>query len=78
MPQVPVSQVNPECLTGREREIVKHIALGKTNPEIAAVLALSVKTVDWHRTNLMKKLDIHTVAGLVRYALLHGLIEEDE
>lgn len=61
-----------EHLTDREQEILKLIASGKTNPQIAIVLSLSVKTVDWHRTNLMSKLDIHGVADLVRFAIQNG------
>lgn len=65
----------PASLTPREREILRHIAEGKTNVQIAAELSLSVKTVEWHRTNLMSKLDVHNAAELVRYALEHGLLE---
>jgi DNA-binding NarL/FixJ family response regulator len=64
-------------LTAREREILRHIVSGKTNSQIAATLSLSAKTVDWHRTNLMAKLGIHSVAGLVRYAIQHRLVDED-
>jgi DNA-binding NarL/FixJ family response regulator len=68
----------PESLTPREREVLQHIVLGKTNHQIAAALYLSVKTVEWHRSNLMSKLGVHSVADLVRYALRHGLVEESE
>ena len=68
----------PESLTPREREVLQHIVLGETNHQIAAVLFLSVKTVEWHRSNLMSKLGMHSVADLVRYALRHGLVEESE
>jgi len=68
----------PPSLTPREREILKYIVLGQTNPRIAGALSLSVKTVEWHRANLMRKLGVHTVADLVRYALRHGLIEDNE
>lgn len=64
-----------ESLTPREREVLKFITLGKTNLQIATILSLSVKTVEWHRTNLMRKLGIHNVADLVRYALQHGVVE---
>jgi DNA-binding NarL/FixJ family response regulator len=60
-------------LTSREREIVQRIAEGQTTKEIAAVLGLSVKTVESHRINLMRKLDIHETATLVRYAIRWGL-----
>jgi len=60
-------------LTSREREIIQRIAEGQTTKEIAAALGLSVKTVESHRTNLMRKLDIHETATLVRYAIRRGL-----
>lgn len=61
-------------LTKREIEILRFIALGYTNREIAAVLHLSIFTINTHRTNLMEKLDIHETAGLVRYAVQNGFI----
>jgi len=67
--------IGPASLTPREREILRHITEGKTNQQIAAELSLSVKTVEWHRTNLMSKLDVHNAVELVRYALEHGLLE---
>jgi DNA-binding NarL/FixJ family response regulator len=63
----------PDPLTSREREIVQRIAEGQTTKEIAAHLGLSVKTVESHRINLMRKLDIHETATLVRYAIRRGL-----
>ena len=63
----------PDPLTSREREIVQLIAEGRTTKEIAARLGLSVKTVESHRINLMRKLDIHETATLVRYAIRRGL-----
>ncbi len=73
--QRPRAQGGTTALTPRETEILKHIARGESNPQIAAALSLSVKTVDWHRTNLMSKLDLHSVADLVRYALHNNLVE---
>jgi DNA-binding NarL/FixJ family response regulator len=61
-------------LTSREREVLQRIAEGQTTKEIAASLALSVKTAESHRINLMRKLDIHETATLVRYAVRRGLI----
>jgi len=61
-------------LTNREREVLRLIAEGNTNNEIAAQIKISVKTVETHRTNLMKKLDIHDVAGLTRYAIKSGVV----
>ena len=66
------------ALTGREREILVHIAEGKTNKETAATLGISVRTVEAHRDSLMKKLGIRTVAGLTRYALEQGLLKDGE
>ncbi|HKB06992.1 MAG TPA: response regulator transcription factor [Candidatus Polarisedimenticolia bacterium] len=62
-----------EILTPREREILQLIAEGHTNKEIAALLILSVKTIENHRTRIMDKLEIHNVAGLTRYAISHGI-----
>jgi DNA-binding NarL/FixJ family response regulator len=67
------STLPPDPLTSREREIVQRIAEGQTTKEIAAHLGLSVKTVESHRINLMRKLDIHETATLVRYAIRRGL-----
>jgi len=63
-----------ERLTPRQREVLKLIAEGNTSKEIANRLNLSIKTVDMHRTMLMKELNIHDIAGLVRYAIRTGLI----
>ena len=67
------SSHSPDPLTSREREIVQRIAEGQTTKEIAVALGLSVKTVESHRNSLMRKLDIHETATLVRYALRRGL-----
>ena len=61
-------------LTQREREVLQLIAEGHTNNEIAKLLLINIKTVEKHRANLMSKLDIHDVAGLVRIAVKHKLI----
>lgn len=68
------SGVAPDPLTPRERQILQLVAEGKTTKEIAAVLGIRVKTAESHRTRIMKKLDIHQTAGLVRYAIRRGLI----
>ena len=62
-------------LTPRERQVLQLIAEGKTTKEAAIVLDVSVKTAETHRTNLMEKLDIHSTAGLVRYAIRRGLLQ---
>jgi DNA-binding NarL/FixJ family response regulator len=61
-------------LTARERDVLVEIARGRTNKEIAALFGLSVRTVESHRESLMKKLDIHGVASLTRFALDAGLL----
>jgi DNA-binding NarL/FixJ family response regulator len=66
-----------EPLTLREREILALIASGNTNQRIADLLDLSRKTVESHRTNIMKKLEAHDVTELVRYAIRTGLIPVD-
>jgi two-component system response regulator NreC len=64
-----------EELTPREREVLTHIAEGKTNREIADVLVISPKTVDRHRENIMQKLNLHSRVDLVKYAISRGLIQ---
>jgi DNA-binding NarL/FixJ family response regulator len=64
-----------ESLTPREREVVAMIARGQTSIQIAQALSLSVKTVEWHRSNVMSKLGVHSVADLVRYAMRNGLVD---
>ena len=65
----------PSLLTSREMEVLQLIAEGKANKETAAELGISVKTVEKHRGQLMRKLDIHDTAGLTRYAIATGIIE---
>lgn len=67
-----------EELTARERQILQLIAESNTSKEIAQKLDISVKTADTHRANLMKKLDVHDVAGLTRAAIAFGLIDTPE
>jgi DNA-binding NarL/FixJ family response regulator len=64
-----------EQLTARQREILQMIAEAKNTKEIASTLEISVKTVEAHRLQLMARLDIHSVPGLVRYAVRNGLVE---
>jgi DNA-binding NarL/FixJ family response regulator len=61
-------------LSPRQREVLQLIAEGLSSKEIAQKLNLRAKTVETHRTELMRRLDIHDVAGLVRYAIRHGLV----
>lgn len=68
----------PRCrnrLTPREREVVQLLAEGKTSKEVAVVLNLSVKTTETHRTNIMRKLDLHSVADLTLYAVRNGIVQ---
>ncbi len=62
-------------LTPREREVIQLLAEGKTSKEVAVALKLSVKTAETHRTNLMRKLDLHSVAGLTLYAIRNGIVQ---
>ncbi|MBO9662298.1 response regulator transcription factor [Dokdonella sp.] len=68
-------RANVDPLTDRERQVLQLVAEGKTMREIATLLSVSVKTAESHRTRLMRKLDLHNTAGLVRYAIRSGLIQ---
>jgi DNA-binding NarL/FixJ family response regulator len=61
-------------LTSRQREVLQLVAEGRTGKEIAAILHISVKTVEFHKSCIMRELDLHTTADLTRYALNHGII----
>jgi len=65
----------PHLLTGRQREVLKMIADGASTRDIGAALNISVKTVEAHRAQIMEKIDVHDVAGLIRYAIRHGISE---
>jgi two-component system, NarL family, response regulator NreC len=62
-------------LTAREREVIQLLAEGKTSKEVALALRLSVKTAETHRTNLMRKLNLHSVADLTLYAVRNGIVQ---
>jgi len=66
-----------QLLTPRQREILQLIAEGQTTKQIAKTLHISVKTVETHRMQLMERIDIHDVAGLVRFAIRVGLVQSD-
>jgi len=68
------ASAGPEPLTPRQREVLKRIAEGRSTKEIAFELNLSVKTVETHRAQIMERLGIRDVAGLVRYAIREGLV----
>jgi len=66
----------PDPLSSREREVLQLIAEGKNAKEIGGILGVSAKTAESHRTNIMQKLHIFEVAGLVRYAVREGLVQD--
>ena len=63
-----------ELVTEREREVLTRVALGRSNKLIARELAVSVKTVEKHRANLMRKLTLHNTAAVTRFAIRHGMV----
>jgi DNA-binding NarL/FixJ family response regulator len=69
-----VESATLDGLTPRQREILQLVAEGRSTKEVAALLDLSIKTVETHRSQIMARLDIHDVAGLVRYAIRTGLV----
>jgi len=69
------SETPYDPLTDRERQVLQVIAEGKTTKEVAVILGISVKTAESHRSSLMSKLDVHSTAELVRYAIRRGLVE---
>jgi len=70
------SEIPSRCvLTPREREVIQLVAEGKSTKEVATALSLSVKTAETHRTNLMRKLDLHSIAGLTLYAVRNGIVQ---
>jgi len=74
-PRVDLPETLRDRLTSREREIVQLLAEGKSSKEVASSLWLSVKTVETHRANIMRKLQLHSVTELVRYAVRNQIIE---
>ena len=69
------SEEGSSQITGREREIMQLLAEGKSNKEVGTILGIETKTAETHRSNLMRKLDCHSVAGIVRYAIRNHLLE---
>jgi len=74
-PEGGADEDSENVLTTREREVIQLLAEGKTSKEVAVALRLSVKTAETHRTNLMRKLDLHSVADLTRYAVRNGIVQ---
>jgi DNA-binding NarL/FixJ family response regulator len=73
--QTPSDKPATPNLTSREREIVQLLAEGKSTKEIAITLGLSVKTAETHRSNLMRKLDLHSVGEVVLYAVRNNIVQ---
>jgi len=67
--------IEKEVLTAREREVVQLLAEGKSTKEVAVALGLSVKTAETHRSNIMRKLDLHSVSELVLYAVRNNIVQ---
>jgi DNA-binding NarL/FixJ family response regulator len=65
-------------LTSREREVLALIAEGRSNKEVASRLGIGVRTIETHRERIMRKLKIHTIAGLTRFAILNGISSLEE
>ncbi|MGO3346724.1 MAG: response regulator transcription factor [Marinomonas sp.] len=72
--QLAVNTSDVETLSPRESAVLAEVASGWSNKEIAQRLSISVRTVETHRQNIKRKLDIHSSAGLVKYAIEHNLI----
>ena len=63
------------AVTAREREIIQLVAEGQSNKQAAATLGISVKTIEAHRANIMRKLHLRSISDLVRYAIRNGLVQ---
>jgi DNA-binding NarL/FixJ family response regulator len=61
-------------LSPRQREVLQLVAEGRSNKEIATIMSTSLKTVEFHKSRIMEKLDLHTTADLTKYAVLHGIV----
>jgi len=75
MPATAADQPSRAALTSRERQVLRQLAEGKTNKEIGAQLSISPRTVETHRARLMRKLNLHSMGELVRYAIRHRIIK---
>ncbi len=76
--KLPDNNLESEGLSDREKEVLRQVAMGKTNKEIAEILFISMHTVITHRKNITGKLEIKTVAGLTVYAILNNIIDIEE
>ena len=75
LPTAPLSDRG--SLTPRQREVLQLVAEGRTNKEIAKILTISPKTAEFHKSQLMAQLDLHTTAELTKYALTHRVISSE-
>jgi two-component system, NarL family, response regulator NreC len=66
---------HPELLSARERDVLQLLARGHTNREVAKRLHISVRTAEWHRASIQRKLNIRSRAGLFDFAAAHGLVQ---
>ncbi|HEY7307387.1 MAG TPA: response regulator transcription factor, partial [Bryobacteraceae bacterium] len=73
-PQQNPSELFGQALTPRQRQVLQLVAEGKTNKEIAKILNVSVKTIDFHKAGIAEELGLHTTAELTRYAIEHGIV----
>jgi DNA-binding NarL/FixJ family response regulator len=71
-------QTTPVVVTARERQVLRRMAVGHSNKEIASALDISVKTVEVHKANAMRKLNLRGRTDVVRYAALNGWLQEPE
>ena len=70
----PMGELRVHCLSGRERQVLQYLSMGKSNREMASILNISVRTVETYRGRVMLKLGVRSLAELVRYALRHDII----
>lgn len=75
--QMPAAQVETNSLTPRQREVLQLIAEGHSTKEIAKILNVSPKTIEFHRTRIIRELDLHSTAELTRYAIAQGLVSPE-
>ena len=68
--------ISYESLSAREKEILRHLAGGMTNKDISASLCISINTVETHRKNIMKKLNLHNLSDIIKYTMVHGLLRQ--
>lgn len=71
-----MTPISSKFLTVREKEILRMLANGMVNKEISGDLCISIKTVETHRKNIMKKLNLHNLSDIIKYAMAHGLIQQ--